>query len=364
MGIGAVTVINLKTFWAHKWQFALIWVGMLLLGMVVGIHTQRLLSSEGLLAPSHVALVDLDHSLETSLIMSAIGDATEYEGLVYFIAMTEADAHAALVAGEIVAMVVFPVGFGHEMTTGGNLPFEVSYNLSQPFESAVIRLVADAFAEMLKSSQIGVYTVLNYAWGAVETGALTQAQYESIFWQVNFYFIEMVLGRHALFEVQTVYATGVPPVWHYGTVAYLVVLLWLSVRMAHLARDNMTAHNLRLLKASGVTFWQVWLGTVGAMLAVLVGTSLAVWAGLLWWRLLPVMPVIGVALGISMIGGVTTFVFERRASRGLFSAVACGVGLVMAGGVVPMAFLPAAIQGLAPFNPLYWAIWLLQASLF
>ena len=370
MGVISILKINLQTFYAHKvrlFAFAFFLLVIVILASIVGSY---ILTTGDATPTIQVAIVDQDNSFETSLIMSSIANAEEYQGFIYFTQMNESQATVALAGGYKTAVITFPPYFGHAMTTGGNIPFEISYNVNQPLASAMVRIIADSFADMLRSSQIGVYTTLNYAWDAVANANITLPEYDAIFWQINLQFLNFVLTRHTLFAQEEVYATNMPLALHYFFSAYIFLMMCSFFVLSDLVAKNFTRHNIVSLKGRGVGEWQVF---VGSGLAYFVVLFLISWVGLIsswfwagqflldnfgesWVPFQLVTPLALVCFGTSVFGVMVTFLFKSDVSRGLFVSVFAIVSLFLSGGIVPFVFLPAEVQSIATFVPSYWAL--------
>ncbi|MCL1994961.1 MAG: ABC transporter permease [Defluviitaleaceae bacterium] len=357
--MGNIITINLKTALVYKWRILVFvaFVAVLSVGsaVVAGYfwHGQNL-------PPIYVAIVDQDNSLETMLILTSMQAAEEYADLIEFVVMSEIDAYASLNDGYVTALVTFPPGFGHAMTVGQNMPFFVNYNQNAPLTTAMVRIVADAFADMLMYSQMGVYTVLDYAAEA----NITPEQYNLVFWGINLQFLGMVLERHNIFHEEMLTPNQVPLVVSFFIAAYIALMLSAFFVLSDIIASNFTKHNIISLVHHGERLINIIFGCALVYFALLGIVNILLFGVLVGLGVLNITLPIFVGLFvinfiISIFGTTVTFLFKTSGGRGVFMVFFVAISLLLSGGIIPLEFLAISTYwSFVTFN--YWGSRVLQ----
>jgi len=128
-------LLNLKIYATQKVRLAVLFFVVVAISAIVGLVGNYFLDESGLSAIS-IAIVDLDDSFETRMILSALVDDAQANVAFDFVRYSAQDAQMALDSGGVTAIITFPYNFGHSMIVGENIPFTIVYNSERPFTSA------------------------------------------------------------------------------------------------------------------------------------------------------------------------------------------------------------------------------------
>jgi len=363
--------LSLKTFAQQKMRIISFFLLVALLCLGAGLAGNFLMTGQSIAGPISIAVVDLDNSFETGLIISAVTESSENYDLLTITSHTAESAKDALENGTVAAVITLPENFGRGIITGENIPFTVTYNQDMPLSSAFVRISADAFANMLRISQIGVYVTLNYA--AMQE--LPPEQYNMIFMGVNMRFLNLVLNRDEIFisDIQSV--TGGLLIWQaYFIAAYTALMMCAAFVMTDAIRRNFNRLSLISLKNRGMSLYMVFLACVNAyfLLFLVLNTGLWLFANILLTALnMPLfalstsmlMGVFVVAAILSAFAAMLTFAFENHLSAGAFTAVFMVISLFLSGGIIPVAFFSDSLQILSNIVWNTWGAKLLGAAL-
>ena len=354
--------LNLKTFTQYKTLALSLFLLSALLSVLAGAAGSFFLTGAGRAEVVSVAIVDLDDSFETRMIISAVTENEDYGELLTFSFHSPQSAAAALSDGSAAAVITLPEGFGHGIITGANIPFSVSYNQNMPLSSSLVRLSAEAFSTMLRISQTGVYVTLNYA--ALQE--LTQESYDMIFMGVNLRFLGLVLGRGEIFVHETLSVTGGLLIWQsYLLAAYTALMLCAAYVMTDALRRNYSRFFLLSFKSRGMPLYIVFAACIFAYFLFFLALNAALWllsAVVASVFLLPafalnsglIAAVAAVSLVIAAFAAMLTFAFNSSLSAGAFTAVFACVSLFLSGGILPTLFFS---EGLALAASAVWSTW-------
>ncbi|MCL2565411.1 MAG: ABC transporter permease [Defluviitaleaceae bacterium] len=366
-----ILALNLKTFARQKMRIASFFMLIALLCLGAGLAGNFFVSGQNIINPIYVAVVDLDNSFETGLILSAITESTENDGLLSFAYHSPESAADALSEGSVVAIITLPENFGIGITTGENIPFTVTYNQNMPLISALVRISADAFADMLRISQTGVYITLNYA-AAMD---LPQAQYDMIFLGVNMRFLGFVLNRDKMFVTDTLSVTGGLLIWQaYFIAAYISLMMCAAFVMTDTIRRNFNRFSLISLKNRGIPSYMIFGACVTAYFLLFAALNTGLWLFsniLLTVFYMPpfilnaalLLAVFVVITVLSSFAAMLTFVFDSPLSAGVFTAVFAGLSFFLSGGIIPIALFSDGMQIVSNLVWNTWAASLLAAAL-
>jgi len=344
--------LNLKSFAQQKFRIALLFFLIILLSFFAGAAGSFFLSSAVMTEPISVAIVDLDNSFETRMILSAVTESAEYGSLLEFSHHSATSAVKALQDGEVAAVFTLPENFGRGITTGENIPFTVTYNQDMPLLSALVRVSAEAFADMLRLSQMGVYVTLNYA----ALRELTPEHYDMIFMGVNMRFLSLVLGRGEIFVKDTLSVTGGLLIWHsYFIAAYIALMICCAYVMTDVLRLNYSRYFIISIKSRGISSNIVFIACICSYFLLFFLINLTLWLLSLStasiFGLPPFALSLNLLLGVAAISAVLaafaamlTFVFGSALSAGIFTAVFAVLSLFLSGGIIPVEFFSKTLH--------------------
>jgi len=353
-------LLNLKTFARQKSRLFAVLILTVLVSAIAGLAGDFFLTDGVLAEPIAIAVVDLDDTAETRMILSAIVDDPIYDDLLEFSIHTARDAQAALDNGEITAIITFPDGFARGLLMGRNIPFEVTYSGERPLAAALVRVATESFADMLRSSQIGVYVTLNFA----NNQGVSRAEFDRVMMAVNMRFIGLVMNRSEVFDSDEQSVTGGLTIQQaYLIPMHFVLMLCAAFVMTDSVRQNFSRFFVINLKNRGISPLQVFLACCLAnfLLFTAINAGLGLWIFGFGINMLLAIAVISVAF--AAFAAMIAFVFDTSFSAGSFCAVVVGVSLALSGGIIPIEFFSDGLRMAsdAVFNT--WAVRLVSAVL-
>jgi len=372
----------MKTFYVYKMR---IFIFIFLIGVITlgaGAMAAHLLSGDSFFNVVYVGILDLDDSTETRMIISAISGAEEYEGLVEFILLErnlfsynindkenfqisqlyyESISNLNLPQA-VSAIIIFPENFGTSMITGENMPFTVLYNENAPIAASVINIATEAFTNMLRTSQMGIYTAINYS-------RYAQRNQNEIFLGVNMNFLGFILNRGELFETEVYSISGRVGVWFsYLASAYIALMICGFFIFTDITRNKFTQFTIKRLKAMGFSASNIYLSTLASyfLLFIFINTPLSLANLILYFFTNLEVPIIFalpqiviILIVLSAFGASVSFIFKNELSAGLFVSIFAVVSLFLSGGIIPLNLMDTTFSKLS-FN--YWGVQLLEAS--
>lgn len=332
-----VFFLNIKLFYANKWRILSFFIFTFLIYFLFFITINHV-TNQNPINPVQVAIVDLDNSLETVLIIQTITDTEYYHGLIEFVILDEKKAEEKLSNNQIVAVITFPENFGTAMTTGENIPFEVMYSQNRPMAAAFLHIVATAFADMLEASQTGVYTTLNFA----RAMNITSQEFDTIFWSVNLQFLGIIMNRQSVFNATELTTLQLPLIVEYMIAFYLILLLSIFFVVSDIISLAFTKYVLKNLSITSV-YIGTWFTFFILTILISVITN----------NFVPIENIILISVLVSILGVPITFLFNDNMSRNIFLILFLVISLLFSGGIIPLQFIPdMQIFIYANFN--YW----------
>lgn len=281
--------------------------------------------------------------------MNAMEDIAQYCRME---AMGEDEALEALERGEVTAVLALPEEFIRGVRQGENPDLRLIAAADRPLESLLLLWVGQSAADILSAFQGGVYAVLDLYEQSPFPG-LTREQAAA---GINLRYIAMALDRANFFEMRQVSATQALPIpLHYA----LSLLCYFALSAAPLFMPVYTGNWLRFqrrLRGAGRScaagFFSGVAAGVPLLLLLLFPALLAAGEG----RNVPAL------LGAAAVMAVFCSLFGALCCLAAGSAGRCGaaaflvslLSLVLAGGIVPPALLPRALQELGWLSPVSW----------
>jgi hypothetical protein len=357
---GNLLLLNLKTFARQKIRLVVLLVLVAAMSVAAALAADFFLTESAIVGPIRIAVVDLDDSMETRMILAALGDDPEYIEMFEFAAMRQREAREALETGDVTAIITFPQDFGRSMIFGDNIPFSVTYNSERPLMSALVLAAANSFAEMLRAAQTGVYTTLNYA----DTQMLNRDQFDRVLMFVNMRFLGLVLGRAEIFVHDPQSITGGLTIWQTYIIAmYIALMLCAAFVMTDAMRRNFKGYFVVNLKNRGISPLKVFLSCFLAnfLLFKIINLAMGLWA--FGPSLDIILAITVITAGFAAFAAMITFLFSSTFSAGAFCAVAVGVSLFLSGGIIPVDFLSDGLRMASDVVFNTWAARLISGAL-
>ncbi|WRS28780.1 ABC transporter permease [Oscillospiraceae bacterium MB08-C2-2] len=355
---------------ATKWRRFALFIGLTaLLCIAAGLLGRFFLTQQRAVEPVSIVLVDLDDTTETRMGFQLLSGMESYSQLLVFEKQEQLKAQEMLRNGLITAVVTIPQGFTDSIKSGVNTPFRLEYSEKTPLKSQLVAAFAQSFAEMLKTSQAGVYTALEYG---REQGDDTL--YPMLFQSINLEYLRLVGYRDDLFIRQTLSVTASMDAMDYYILCALVFLLGLS--------PVLLLESVLVLQCPGVTggLRRAGIGNFRSSLALLaalwaaclcVGGSLSL---LLWafaqvggLAFAPTFPFFaGLAVILLAVAAATLLIARLLPSPGagsLCTALFSLAALLVSGGIIPTDYLSPRLQLLGRLTLNRWAVPLLGEGL-
>ncbi|MCL1936300.1 MAG: ABC transporter permease [Defluviitaleaceae bacterium] len=353
---------NIKTLWHNKLIFFLFLAIIFLL--IVGFF--GVISSFGNNSIINIAVVDLDKSFETELIVTNITQSSEYENLINFHILNIDEANTKLQNSEITSIVVFPYGFGNSIATGENIPFNVYYNANTPFVSALVNVISNSFSYMLGLGQIGVYTALNYIF------LHHPEEYNNFFWSINFSFLNIVLNRSNIFTQTEITTNDIPIIFSYIFSGYVTLLFCVIFIFSEFVSKNFNSFVIQSFISRNNS------NKIKKMMSIILGCSFYYFFIFLCINILIFFTNIFIGfdinfstmLAILFLNFITsflltffTFIFKNTVNRYIFMTFFIIYSLFFSGGIIPLQFLRSVNPALYYTNFSYLAVKLLSGSI-
>ena len=354
--------LNLKTFARQKILLIALLLLMLSVSFIAGIAGTLFLTDGILAGPISIGLVDLDDSVESRMIVSAIVDEPDYIDLVEFAILTPEEAQVVLDNGEFTAIITLPEGFAHGMQTGHNIPFSVTLNDERPLANALVQIAVDSFADMLRSSQIGVYVTLNFA----NARDIPRAEFDRVLMAVNMRFIGLVMNRSEVFIHDNQSVTGGLVIWQAYLIAmYSALMLCVSFALTGAMRQIFNKFSILKLKHRGVSPLKLFLACFTTIFLLFFVINSGVWLWLFEFNINinTTLATIVSAAGFAAFAAMITFVFTSTFAAGSFSAVFAGISLFFSGGIIPIDFFGDELRMISDVVFNTWVVRMISAAL-
>lgn len=341
--------LNLKLMLA-KWRVLQVMVlGVGLLGYLAVLASGHFVTRT--LQPVVIGVINGDlASVETTLLLNGLKETSE-EADIQFVMTTQDEATVDMENGELTAIVTIPQGFGQAMITGENTPFELMTNASQPLSSALIRLVVDALTDTLKTSQMGVYTTLDFA----REQGVSEAVFDDIFMRINLMFINLVMDRGG--QIQTVELPlmgGLSVADSYLLTFYVLGLTMLAAIYAGVFSKALSTYQVvKLAQIKQMNSLSIASSVIMAYVALTSGGVLLLFV---YFGRVALLGGLAVGAVISGYMGFCSLFFSKERTQGGFIIATTLVMLLFSGGLVPSMFLPRGINQLAVLTYPYWFI--------
>jgi len=345
----------LKLFLAHWKRFAAFLCLAALLCIAAGLLGVYFSETVRRVEPVRLLVVDQDNSLESRLLYGMLSGSESYAGILELEKAGLESATRQLEAGQAAAAVVLPQGFSASVMSGENKPFTMLYSSASPLKARLVQAYADAFTDMLRTSQISVYAALEYAARHGDAD-----QYQAMFMQSNMAFLRRVGERDQLFDKQTLTATGQVPVFAYYLVHALVfLLLLLPLLLPDILRRALSPAVTIRLRQLGTGRAKVVLCSWAAVLLLLLPVDAAVLFALvrLTGAAAPALlaPLLVFTMVLDAYGLFAALLCKTASAGSLLLSLLAVAGLLAGGGVLPSDYLAPWAQAFGRFTLQHWA---------
>lgn len=289
-----------------------------------------------------VAVVDEDGTAESKFAVSLIRNQ-DFAAPLAIVRCSEKAAQRGIRDGTFSAAVYLPAGYLGDISVGNRSEARIILSDSAALHGSIVRMLAVYGEELLSAGQFGVFAGEDLIWQEYPE------RFDEYLTQVNLLYLRQAMTDRWFVREELAYGgTGVTAgVWY--ALAYAALFCQL-VMLAFLPfRRDLRAGILRRLRSAGINDGLFLASKVlFAWLTVLLTTA-AVWLGLPFgWQALGILAFAALTAAAWGIGCAVCL--SEAGAVGLCCAVA-GVGLFLAGGIVPRAELPTLAARLGEFLP-------------
>lgn len=319
---------------------------------------QPLFASESYVDPFDVAVVDLDQSLETRMIILQLASSDDFLGVVQFLKVDMDQGRAMVKDDEVAALVVIPQRFVANMRAGRNTPIEVVGNPQRPLQCRLFLTMMRSGADLISAAQSGVNTIYHFLRDEISSSILNSEVNQAV---IDFSL--QSLGRRQIFADTILTETGSFHLEEYYVAAASVVLaLLMGLYLLTVVRQDFSpgvekrllAHGLATATKITAKFFVIF-SFLCSQLIIILALYLLVVQGRVTGNWLSLMIVLlGMAASASML-----FTFLSSLSLHPYLELSIGTGLVsvltvLGGNILPLSFLPQWMGVWSIITPTFW----------
>lgn len=334
---------------------------MALIGMIA-FCAVKTMEREPLAVRADIGVVAREDDRVTRMALQYVENLESASQVCHFIQMPEEEGFLALEKGEIAALVVLPEQIVQGIMDGHNPTVDIFFPKNAGLEAMLLRELTESGAGLLRVAQAQIY-------GAYDTAAAygMMDQLSVMETDIDSYNLAFALDRLAVYDTETVSATGQMSVLQYYAASGAVLFLLLSgMALYPVMRREPLAFRRQLVRQGAGGIWQgfcqwmsgfvcielllcvLWLlwkaagvmapDTVGKITAALVGRGSA--------------GSTGVKIGMFLLVTVTAstyiyLLYSMAGSRTGSILLICLLSVVMvylSGGLIPSVFLSGTVQ--------------------
>ena len=267
--------------------------------------------------------------------------------------------------GDAIAGIIVPDGFIETLGTPDSLQVQVIYRDADTFEEHVVNDLLYAMSDLLGTAQCSIISAGEYA----EYIGMDDSEIYAIERDVSTNSFSYVMNRKTLFRTVDVddlvakYA-----IRERLTASYSLYILIMSIFViSFFFKGNNDIFRARA-KLSGIKTWRIFLIESGCAAVMIYMLYVLLFVCLCFifesMKILSLITVIPVIIIIAMAGTALCYLVKSPAA---VSYITFGAGtslMYLAGGLIPLDFMPRFFQTAALFNPLYYLIQFFMRSMF
>lgn len=267
--------------------------------------------------------------------------------------------------GDAIAGIIVPDGFIETLGTPDSLQVQVIYRDADTFEEHVVNDLLYAMSDLLGTAQCSIISAGEYA----EYIGMDDSEIYAIERDVSTNSFSYVMNRKTLFRTVDVddlvakYA-----IRERLTASYSLYILIMSIFViSFFFKGNNDIFRARA-KLSGIKTWRIFLIESGCAAVMIYMLYVLLFVCLCFifesMKILSLITVIPAIIIIAMAGTALCYLVKSPAA---VSYITFGAGtslMYLAGGLIPLDFMPRFFQTAALFNPLYYLIQFFMRSMF
>lgn len=183
---------------------SVLFLGPLFLLALVGYLLAPLFMEDSQFEKIDIALVNLDQSRETNIMLRQFINNDEIQKAMNIIEVSHEEADQRLLDNKVTAVIIIPDGFSRDLMQGINTPVTVIANPNRPLQAAIVKQLMQSGVNMVNAAQSGINTVYVY----MEKANVGRKDLHRIFQETVIQFTIHTLNRQEIWEYQTVSAYG------------------------------------------------------------------------------------------------------------------------------------------------------------
>ena len=268
-------------------------------------------------------------------------------------------------SGDAVAGIIVPEGFIETMGTPDAVQAQIIYRDADTYEEHIVNDLIYAMSDLLGTTQCTILTAGDLA---EELGADT-ATVNSVESSTTNALYDYVMGRKNLFrslDIDDLVAKYA--VRERLTASYTLYIIMMSIFViSFFFKGNSDIFRARA-KLSGIKTWKIFFLETACAAVMMYLVYLLIFIALFFIfdtvKLLSLITVIPVILIVALIGTGLCYLVK---SPSAVSYITFGAGtsmMYLAGGLIPLDYMPKFFQTAAVFNPLYYLIKFFMRSMF
>lgn len=317
----------------------------------------------------NVAIVNEDTNPFTEILIGYITSDESFSQNINFSVDNMESAKSLLSDGKYDSIILIPDQFLNDIISGENKSFKSYMGNISSVEMIAINELLKSAAKYISSSQVGIYSTLDYLRFKADT---SDNIYNQGLTGINLYFSKIVLGRKAMLEVRHVSSSGTHTLPEYYFLS-LVVVFMLLYSMLHVYSIHEVFNNSFLLKikSSRISFVKIMFSKfLSVFILNLILFLIVFFAFYVGMRsifefdiILNIKNIILMAVFlvmVSLFAVMSSLLFNEKNSCYIFILIATIAMTFISGGFIPSAFLPEIFDKLKLFTINYYCIWLLS----
>ena len=268
-------------------------------------------------------------------------------------------------SGDAVAGIIIPEGFIETMGTPDSVQAQIIYRDADTYEEHVVNDLIYAMSDLLGTTQCSILTAGDVA----EQLGADQSTVYSVESSTTSALYDYVMGRKKLFraiDIDDLVAKYA--VREQLTASYTLYIIMMSVFViSFFFKGNSDIFRARA-KLSGIKTWKIFLLESGCAAFMMYLIYLLLFTSLFFifdtMKLLSLITVIPVILVVALAGTALCYLVKSPAT---VSYITFGAGtsmMYLAGGLIPLDYMPKFFQNAAVFNPLAYLIRFFMRSMF
>ena len=268
--------------------------------------------------------------------------------------------------GEAVAGIIVPEGFMDTMGTPDALQVQIIYRDADTFEEHIVNDVVYAMSDILGTTQCTILTAGEYA---EEYLGMDSGDVYDVESSISNNLFDYVMDRKTAFrKVNLDDLVAKYNVKLQLAASYTLYIIMMSVFVISFFYKGNNAVFRARAKLSGIGTWKLFIieSVCAAVMMYILYVLIFISASFIFdsMKVLSLVTIIPVILIVALIGTALCYLVKSPAA---VSYIMFGAGtslMYLAGGLIPLDFMPRFFQNAAAFNPLHYLILFFMRSMF